>query len=189
MLKSFTAFLALFLLCISSNAIAQTPDFPKPTKEHQWLKQFQGEWETHAQMIAHGETPAMECESSMKFHSLGDFWVTLETTGQMGGVKVHSIQTLGYDPEKKKYIGTWVDSATPYMFHYEGYVEKSGKRLVLEAEGPSYIEPGKRAKYRDSYEFKTPDLIVGTSAIMDDDGNWVTFVTSETIRKQDLPRE
>lgn len=178
------AITALLILCLTTVAVAQAPDFPQPTKEHQWLRQFDGQWETHAKSIAYGAIPAMECDSTMKSRTLGEFWMILETKGDMDGVEMTSIQTLGYDPKKKKYVGTWVDSMTHYLFHYEGTVDKSGKKITLEAEGPSYLEPGKTAKYRDSYEFKTPDLIIAKSEVMGEDGKWVTFATAESRRKK-----
>lgn len=184
MIKHLTIIL-LFTFCLALNAFAEAPEFPQPTEEHQWLKQFKGEWETHAKSVAYGDFPAMECETHMKSRFLGNYWVMLETTGEMDGVPVHSIQTLGYDPEKKKYIGTWVDSMSHYMFHYVGTVDESGKKLVLEAEGPNMLEPGRTAKYRDSFEFKSPDLVTATSEIQDEDGKWVTFITGESRRKKD----
>ena len=40
---------------------------------------------------------------------------TRRSTGDMGGTTMTAIQTIGYDPEKKKYVGTWVDSTTTYL--------------------------------------------------------------------------
>jgi hypothetical protein len=46
-----------------------------------------------------------------------------------------AVWTVGYDPQKKKYVGTWVDSVTPYLWTYEGSLDASGRILTLETEG------------------------------------------------------
>ncbi len=124
----------------------------------------------------------MECSGKMKSRMLGDFWVINEMTGDMGGTTFNAIQTVGYDTEKKKYVGTWVDSMMNYMWRYEGNVDASGKKSVLVAEGPNFMAEGKLSKFRDSYEFKTPDTIIATSEMTGDDGKCFTFMTGEITR-------
>jgi uncharacterized protein DUF1579 len=45
--------------------------------------------------------------------------------------------TLGYDPEKKQYVGTWVGSMMSYLWVYDGSLDAEEKVLTLNAEGPS----------------------------------------------------
>ncbi len=94
------------------------------------------------------------------------------------------VQTIGYDAAKKKYVGTWVDSMTDFMWKYEGSVDKSGKILTLEAEGPNFASPGKLTKFQDIYEFKSADVIAITSKMLGDDGKWVTFMSGSANRKK-----
>jgi hypothetical protein len=110
-------------------------------------------------------------------------WVVSENRGETGGTSMTAIQTIGYDPEKKKYVGTWVDSMTTFIWKYEGTVDESGKTLTLEAEGPNFMAAGKLAKFRDAYEFKSKDHIVATSSMQGEDGKWVTFMTGNLRRK------
>ena len=93
-----------------------------------------------------------------------------------------AVQMIGYDSEKKKYVGTWVDSMMNHMWRYEGSVDDSGKTLTLEAEGPNFMAAGKTTKFRDAYEFKSKDHIVATSSMLTDDGKWVTFMTGQVRR-------
>ncbi|TWT85038.1 hypothetical protein CA13_65200 [Planctomycetes bacterium CA13] len=178
----FTAVISTFV-CLSVS-YAQQPNVPGPQNEHRWLKQFTGQWTSKSKTVASDEVPSTQCAGSMNSHMLGQFFVINDLEGEMDGVRIQAIQTIGYDTSKKKYVGTWVDSAMNYLWHYEGEVDASGKKLVLIAEGPNFMAKGQMAKFRDSYEFQSPDTIVATSEMMDNDGTWVTFMTGELTRSK-----
>ena len=171
-------------LVLAPESSAQTPEFPGPQKEHQWLQQFVGEWTTESEGMMGPDQPPMKCKGSLTSRSLGGFWVINEMTGDMMGTPMTGIQTIGYDPEKKKYVGTWVDSMMNHMWQYEGSVDDSGKILTLEADGPNFAADGKMTKFRDVYEFKSPDHILATSLMLGEDGQWVTFMTGHSHRKK-----
>jgi len=176
---------AAMVLLLASGLYAQAvPEFPKPTPEHQWLQQFVGEWESTSEGKMAPDGPTMTCHGKATSRMLGGFWVVTESEADMMGNKVHAIQTIGYDPAKKKYVGTWVDSMLNHLWHYEGTVDSTGKTLTLEAEGPNFVAPGKTAKFRDAYEFKSKDHIVATSSMLMDDGKWVQFMTGQIRRKK-----
>jgi hypothetical protein len=48
---------------------------------------------------------------------LGGFWVVSESQADIAGTQMNAMQTIGYDPEKKKYVGTWVDWVQPHCAH------------------------------------------------------------------------
>jgi hypothetical protein len=175
-------FCALFA---TSVLLAQEPPkAPAPQKEHEFLKQFVGEWETEMEASAGpGEKP-MKCKGTMSSRMLGGFWVLSEIDSDMLGTPMKGLQTIGYEPKAKKYVGTWVDSMMNHMWKYSGTVDESGKTLTLEADGPSFTGEDKLAKYRDSYEFKAKDHIVMTSSMQGEDGKWMTFMTGHLRRKK-----
>jgi hypothetical protein len=174
----------MVVLMACSLAVAQeTPQTPPPTKEHEWLKQFLGEWESEAESVAVPGMPAMKCTGAMKTRALGGYWIISDVTTEMMGTKVEAVQTIGYDPEKKKYVGTWVDSMFNHMWKYEGSVDETGKILTLEAEGPNFFGGGGTAMYRDVYEFKSKDHVLASSQMQGADGKWITFMTGNARRK------
>jgi hypothetical protein len=87
--------------------------------------------------------------------------------------------TLGFDPEKKQYVGTWVDSMTGKLWQYTGKVE--GNRLTLETEGICPMQ-AKPVRFRDTLELIDADHKTYTSAMMGEDGKWLTVMTSKAER-------
>jgi hypothetical protein len=181
MIRIAVAFLAVVLSSTSSFA-QQIPEFPKPTKEHEWLNRFVGEWEAESECTPVPGGPVMKGKMQEKVHSIGGFWIVSEGDAEMAGMKMHMQMTVGYSPEKKKYIGTWVDSSNAHLWHYEGTVE--GNTLTLEASGPSMLNPKVTTKYRDVTEFKGADERVMTSFMQNEKGEWVKMVTGRATRKK-----
>ena len=96
--------------------------------------------------------------------SIGGLWVQAEGRGEMpGGGDLVMVLTLGYDPKKKRYVGTWVGSMMANLWVYDGALDATGKVLTLETEGPDMTAEGKTAKYKDVIEFKSDDHRVLTS--------------------------
>lgn len=176
--------LVIALLARAATCVAQeTPEMPSPVKEHEWLKQFVGEWDVKSEMTMEG-APPMKCEGTETARQIGGFWVVGEMDSVVVGQPMKALLTVGYDPEKKKYVGTWVDSMTHHLWKYEGTVDETGKILTLEAEGPNMMEPGKTAKFRDAFEFKSKDHKVLTSSMQGPDGKWIAFGTTNYTRKK-----
>jgi hypothetical protein len=157
---------------------------PTPTKEHEWLKQFVGEWDTDMEATMAPGQPPMKCKGSMSSKAIGGFWVLNEITGDWMGTKTLGYLTIGYNLAAKKYVGTYVDSMTDHLWKYSGTVDSTGKTLTLEADGPSLIDPKKTCKFKDAYEFKSKDHIVATSTMQGDDGKWVVIMSGNIKRKK-----
>lgn len=178
------SFCVLFISVFTALAGAQdVPEPSKPTAGHELLKKFVGEWEVQSGMEGQPGQPAMTSKGLMKSRMLGDLWVISELDCDMSGTRMNAVQTIGFNEDKGKYVGTWVDSVMNLMWIYEGFVEDNGAKLILEAEGPDF-STGKTTKFRDAYVFKSADLIESTSSMMTADGKWVTFMTGSMKRKK-----
>lgn len=165
---------SLFALLLAASVL-QAEDTPKPaepSKEHAWLQQLVGEWE--------GDVG--KCSENARM--LGGLWLVSDVKVTFGDVSMTAVQTLGYDPRTKKYVGTWIDSIFPHLWTYDGTMDASGKILTLEAEGPNPAAGGKISKMRDVIELKSKDHKVLTSQILGDDGKWQTFQTVNYKRKK-----
>lgn len=156
-------------------------DAPAPSNaapEHEFLKKFVGNWD----VVSEGS--GMKGEAMMKSSMMGKLWLVNSSEHKVGGTKMESIQMIGYDPKKEKYVGVWADSMINFMWHYEGTVDESGKKLTLNAEGPNMSGDGKMANYRDAYEFKDDDTIVATSSLQGPDGKWAVMMEGTAKRRK-----
>jgi len=154
-------------------------------KEHQWLDKLVGEWTSEAEMNMGPDKPAEKCLGTETVRSLGGLWTVAEGQGEMpGGGSATMIMTLGYDPQRKRYVGTWIGSMMTHLWIYDGALDPAEKVLTLETEGPNFSAGGKMAKYRDVIEFKSDDHRVLTSHTLGDDGEWHQFMTANYLRKK-----
>jgi hypothetical protein len=157
----------------------------EPQKEHQWLQRLVGEWTYEVEAKEPGK-PREKLEGSESVRSLGGIWVLCEGRGEMpGGGMATTLMTLGYDPQKQRYVGTWIGSMMTYLWLYEdGSLDAAQNVLTLSAEGPSFACDGKMAKYKDAIKFKSDDHRVLTSHVLGDDGKWQEFMTANYRRKK-----
>ncbi len=173
--------LAALTFCIS--AVAQEmPEMPQPRSEHKWLQQLAGEWESEMECTMEPGKPPVKNKMTEKARSLGGFWLVSEGSGEAMGAPFSSILTLGYDPGKKKYIGSWVDSMTGVMWQYEGNVGEDGKTLTLETEGPCPMKGGKICKFREVIVLQDENHKTFTSRTLAEDGTWTTFMSGKSVR-------
>lgn len=156
---------------------------PKPTKEHELLKRFAGEWENEVKIFMGGPEP-MTLKSSEKARMVGGFWVIGESIGSFGEMPFTNISTFGYDPEKKKYVGTAIDSASSTLWQYVGTADASGKSITFETDGPCPMRGGRMTKFKGVSEFKSDDERVFTSSFLDDSGKWVVNAIVTSKRKK-----
>lgn len=165
-----------------SAAEPEPPKPPEPTAEHKFLKRFSGEWECTTEGFFDPENP-ITTKGVMSGKMIGEYWAVITVTADHGGDQPYVGRgTFGFDSLKtKKCFGTWTDSMSPFLWKYEGRVD--GNKLVLDSEGPDPADPKKMVKARDTWEFKSRDLIVLTGEWTGSDGKLVVLMKSTCRRK------
>ncbi len=157
----------------------------EPQEEHRWLERLVGEWTYESEAEAAPGEPPLKDTGTESVRSLGGVWVVCEGRGELpGGGTQTTLMTLGYDPAKQRYVGTFVGSMMPQMWIYEGEMDPASGVLALDSEGPSYTTEGETARYRDRIELRSDDHRVMTSSYLGDDGEWHEFMTSHYRRKK-----
>jgi len=156
----------------------------EPQKEHEWLQQLVGEWEAEMTCSMGPDQPASTSKGTEAVRSLGGLWTLGEGQGQSPeGQQVTSVMTLGFDPAKGRFVGSFVASMMTMMWTYDGALSADGKSLVLDTEGPSMAGDGSMAKYQDVITFLSPDHRTLTSRALGPDGQWAEFMAAHYHRK------
>lgn len=155
--------------------------FAKPQAEHEWLNQLTGDWEfEHDCKMPDGT--ATKTGGHMNCRSLGGMWLICESSGSSGeGGTWSSIMTLGFDPVKGHYVGTFVGSMMANIWPYQGVVDGSGKRLPLLSEGPKMNGDG-IGRYRDTIEIVDKNTWMFFSEFEDENSQWIQFMAGKHNR-------
>lgn len=157
---------------------------PEPQQQHEWLKKLVGEWTFESDSPREDGT-VEKLTGSESVRTLGDVWVVCEGRGQMpGGGEGSSLMTLGYDPQKGRFVGTWHGSMMTNLWVYDGELDADGRKLNLESEGPSFSGDGGTDKYRDVIEFLSDDHRTLRGHVRGADGEWTNFMTAHYRRKK-----
>ena len=153
-------------------------ELAKPQAEHGFLEKLVGTWDVTSSSMGNDET------WTEVVRSLNGIWFVAEGNGQMpGGGEATTVLTLGYDPAKGKYIGSWIGSMMNYMWVYEGDVSDDGTTLNLYTTGPDFSEPGKIGEYREQIVFTDRDNRIFNSSVKQPDGTWKQFMDVQYTRK------
>ena len=155
------------------------------TKEHAWLKQLVGEWTGEGDCVMGPGQPNQAFKVEESVRAIGDVWVQAEGRGKMpDGSPSITVITLGFDPERNRFVGTFIGSMMTHLWIYEGELDPAGKILTLGVEGPSMLGDGKMVKYQDIVEVKSDEHRTLTSQMQMPDGTWNRFMTAHYRRKR-----
>jgi hypothetical protein len=152
----------------------------KAQQEHIWLQQMLGDWTLTGECDMGPDQPASQTTGTEHVRGLGELWVVCEGQGEMPGSADtgYMLMTLGYDTDKKKFVGSWAGSMMPGMFFYEGQLDAAKKVLTLKTEGPSFTGDGTTAKYQDVITLHSKDERTLHSQTLQADGSWKRFMTA-----------
>jgi hypothetical protein len=157
----------------------------EPVKEHQWLQKLLGEWTYEHDCDMGPDKPAQKFRGTETVRPVGPVWIQCEGGGEMpDGGMAKTIMTLGFDPQKKKFVGSFIGSMMTYQWIYEGELDASGKKLTLDTVGPSFTAEGKMTRYKDVIELVSDDHRTLTSIQLGDDGEWREFMKAHYRRKK-----
>jgi hypothetical protein len=153
----------------------------EPQREHRWLERLVGRWKVTSEANM-GEGEPMKSEGEETVRSLGGMWIIGEGSGSMpGGGEMKSIITLGYNPAKSRFVGTFIASVMTHLWPYEGTLNDAQTVLTLDSEGPSFTGEG-MAKYQDVIEMIDDNYRTLTARVLNPDGQWQEFMKAHYRR-------
>src|SRR5690606_4838170 len=156
----------------------------EPQKEHRWLHRLVGDWTFESEAQEPGKT-SQKGTGAQSIRAIGDLWILGEGEAEMPGHGAATmILTLGYDPQKERFVGTWIGSVMANLWVYEGTLDAAQRVLTLDTEGPSFSGDGGTAPYHDIVEIMSDDHWVLRSEARDASGNWHQFMTAHYRRKK-----
>ena len=119
---------------------------PKPTEEHKILAEEVGTWDAVVKSFMGGPDAEPMVSKGVETNAMmaGGLWLLSKFEGEFGGMKFEGRGQFGYDADKKKYVGTWVDSMAPTISLLEGTYDAKTKTMTYVGEG---VEPNSKAKY------------------------------------------
>ncbi len=135
-MKARWMFFLIFILVIVNSSFAQSENQMTPEQQkkmdayarmgainenHEFLKQFVGEWNvTSRGWMMPGQAP-MVTESKAKAELiLGGRFLMWRIQGTMFGQLFESVQIVGYDNLQKKYVTFWIDSTSTAFYMMDG---------------------------------------------------------------------
>ncbi len=151
---------------------AAMPPLPKPGPEHALLKQSEGTWEAAIEaMWPLNAAPSVSKGVETSSVSMGGMWLVTDYKGDFMGQPFQGHGVMGYDPVKKKYVATWVDSTSPGLNVSESTYDPVKKTMTGWMEGTDM--QGKPSKMKAVTEFKDENTRVFTMYTTGADGKEV----------------
>jgi hypothetical protein len=169
--------LVTMILCLSFAGIAQVQNFPKPGKEHAKLKQYEGTWDAEFHMVGAEKTKAKATYKSI----CDGMWMASDFEGEIAGNKFTGHGLDGYDLQRKKYVGIWVDSVGTAPMTVEGDFNDKG---VLVMTGSSPGPDGSPGKVKNTTEWKDKDHFTFKMFMISAEGEEQLAFTIEYTRRK-----
>jgi hypothetical protein len=164
------------LVCLAFVGLAGAQEPPTPGKAHAKLKRLEGAWDAVLEM------QGQKFKADATYKSIcGGMWMASDFKGDLGGVAYSGHGLDGYDQQKKKHVGIWVQSMASAPMHYEGDYDDKG---VLVMTGASRDADGKPEKFKNTTAWKDDDHFTFSMYMVDEQGNEQLAFTIDYARKK-----
>lgn len=180
-MKTLTALMCCFALgLLAGGALAQeapkpqephqgmAPMSPKPGPEHDVLQKDAGVWDATVEMFIPNAPPSVSKGTETNILGPGGLWLITDFKSDMMGQPFQGHGVSGYDPNKRKYVGTWVDSMSTGLSITESTYDKAANNMTGWLEGPDHT--GKMMKMKAVTEYKDADTRIFTMYMHAPDG-------------------
>lgn len=135
MIRCLSRCVLLAVACSAATAAVAQPGMFPVTEAHKQMAREAGVWSADVKLWMGPDADPVSSKGQEKNEMLGDYWLVSTFTGETVGQKFTGKSLLGYDPQSKKFVGTWCDTMTPYMTKMEGDYDVQKHALTLIGEG------------------------------------------------------
>ena len=128
---------ALMFGATSIGKAQENTPIPSPTAEHRILAAEEGTWDAAIKSYPNGPESEPMVAKGVEINTVmtGGLWVTSVFRADFGGMAFEGRGQFGYDPGKKKYVGTWIDSMSPSLTVLEGCYDARTKTVTYTGDG------------------------------------------------------
>ena len=168
-LYGIVALLAVVLTVTAT--LAQGP-LPQASEEHKILEHEAGIWDAEMKIWHTPDAEPVGGKAVETNHMLGSMWLVSEIKGDMMGMPFTGRGQYGYDPTKKKYIGTWIDNISPYLSLMEGTMDDSHKLTMLSKGRDFQTGEIQTTKLESTYPDQDHKTFTMFAPVPDKEGEW-----------------
>lgn len=126
---------ALFAVALSlvggvvAPATGQPPELS--AEIYKQLQQDVGTWVAETTVWVTPDAPPAKSTGSEVNKMFGTYWVASDFNCDIAGMPYQGRGYFGYDPVGKKYVGTWIDTMSPYLSVMQGNLDDKGVLTML----------------------------------------------------------
>jgi Protein of unknown function (DUF1579) len=150
------------------------PPMPKAGPEHELLKSDVGTWDATVESFMPGAPQPMVSKGTETNTLVGGMWLVTDFKSDMMGEPFQGHGVSGWDPTKKKYVGTWVDTMSTGLGLSESTYDAATKTMTGTFEGPG--PAGEIMKMKSTVVLKDADTRVFTMSGPGPDGKDTTMM-------------
>src|SRR5262245_54003481 len=99
------------------------------------MKRDVGAWDVVIRMFGDPSRPPAVSKGTESKFMLGDTWLISHFKGEIMGTTFEGLRQTGFDPEKKEFVASWVDSTSRYPTHMEGTWDDEAQTMTLAGTG------------------------------------------------------
>lgn len=140
--------MTMAVLVVPAVALAQEDSeafITKPTPQHELLARDVGTWDATMSCYMAGPETNPQTFKGVEVNTLmdGGLWLLSDFQGDFAGTPFRGHGLTGYDPEKQKHVGTWIDTMCAQMMIMEGTYDEQTGTLTMYSKGtdPSTGKP------------------------------------------------
>ena len=126
----FKTIAVFFIITFTSLGLA-SPSWSQALSQHEMLKMDDGKWRADITLYRGEGQPTEHYVGEETNTMVGDLWSVGKLEIDIKGSPYVGFATLGYDPIKDQYVGTWVDSASPHITEMSGTYDAASSTLIL----------------------------------------------------------
>lgn len=154
--------------------------FDKPGPEHQRLKRLTGAFAARIKYYPAPDAPALESTGEFLARmDVGGYFLCREMNFGMQGYQGRG--HIGWDPFRKQYVGTWIDSTSPIIYRTEGTFDERG---VFSETSTGADEAGVERAVRLTTEMVDPNQMLFRMHHVADSGDaWLMLEIEHTRRR------